>query len=126
MELNLNHMNVSTNDLPASQAFYEKYFEFVKKYEAGGETFLENKTGFLLALLPLKEPAISPVWLHYGFTVDSADQVKKLYERMKADGIEFYQDLTEQERFCVFYAKEPGSGHKVEVGCWSGWADEAP
>ena len=42
-----------------------------------------------------------------------------MYRQMTADGIEFYQKLVENERFCFFYAKEPGSGHKIEVGFWS-------
>ena len=67
MELTLNHMNVATNDLPTSKGFYEKYFGFEKRHEANGETFLGNKTGFLLALLPVEEPVSSP----NGCTTDS-------------------------------------------------------
>ena len=38
--MKLNHLQVSTYDVDASAAFYERFFGFRKGWEADGETFL--------------------------------------------------------------------------------------
>ena len=119
--MKLNHLQVSTYDVDASVAFYERFFGFRKGWEADGETFLvreADEDGFLLALKPVEEGGEPPEWLHFGFTVDTIEEVKKQYAVLEAAGIEFDVAILDRDEMAVFYALDPGSGNRVEVGCW--------
>ena len=119
--MKLNHLQVSTYDVDASVAFYERFFGFRKGWEADGETFLvreANDDGFLLALKPVEEGGEPPEWLHFGFTVDTIEEVKEQYAVLEAAGIEFDVAILDRDEMAVFYALDPGSGNRVEVGCW--------
>lgn len=112
---NLNHLNIVTPDLGASQEFYNKYFDFEFLFKEGNEIFMTNENGFLLALVETKSQIESPNWLHFGFCANSIDEVKETYEKMKSDGVTFYEELSDLTgNFVRFYAKSPG-GHRVEV-----------
>ncbi len=119
--MKLNHLQVSTYDVDASTAFYERFFSFRKGWEADGETFLvreADEDGFLLALKPVEEEAKPPKWLHFGFTVNTIEEVKEKHAVLEAAGIEFEMAILDREDMAVFYALDPGSGNRVEVGCW--------
>jgi catechol 2,3-dioxygenase-like lactoylglutathione lyase family enzyme len=113
--MKLNHHNLVTNDVQASLDFYKIYFNFKELFEAHGEIFLIGEGSYLLALQATDSPVETPRWFHFGFCVDSANQVKNLYKKMKSDGVKFYEDLsTKDGKFAVFYAFDP-AGHRVEV-----------
>lgn len=119
--MKLNHLQVSTYDVDASVAFYERFFGFRKGWEADGETFLvreADEDGFLLALKPVEERAEPPEWLHFGFTVDTIEEVKEKYAVLEAAGIKFEMAILDRDDMAVFYALDPGSGNRVEMGCW--------
>lgn len=113
--MRLNHLNIATNDINASQEFYESFFNFRKLFDADGEIFLGNQEGDLLALLPIDSPVDSPNWLHFGFCVQSAEEVQRLYKQMKSKGIKFVEELSDSDgHFAMFYVSDP-AGHRVEV-----------
>ncbi len=117
--MKLNHMNLVTHDIEASQAFYERYFGFKKLFEEAGEVFLQDKDGFLLALGPIDEPIESPKWFHFGHCVDSLEEVKNIYSQMKLNGEKFAKKLGNTDRpFVPFYVFDP-AGHRVEVSCFN-------
>jgi len=119
--MKLNHLQVSTYDVDASVAFYERFFDFGKGWEADGETFLvreADEDGFLLALKPVEKGTEPPEWLHFGFTVDTIEEVKERYAVLEAAGIKFEMAILDRADMAVFYALDPGSGNRVEVGCW--------
>ena len=106
--MRLNHLNIATNDINASQEFYESFFNFKKLFEASGEVFLGNQEGDLLALLPIDSPVDSPNWLHFGFCVESAEEVKSLYKQMKSKGIKVVEELSELDgQSAMFYVSGP-------------------
>ena len=120
--MKLNHLQVSTYDVDASIAFYERFFGFRKGWEADGETFLVREAdgdNFLLALKPVAQGGEPPEWLHFGFTVDTIGEVKEQYTVLAAAGIKFETAIIDRDDMAVFYAFDPGSGNRVEVGCWS-------
>ena len=78
-----------------------------------------DEDGFLLALKPVEGGAEPPEWLHFGFTVDTIGEVKEKHAVLEAAGIEFEMAILDRDDMAVFYAIDPGSGNRVEVGCWS-------
>jgi len=110
----MNHLQIGSGDLAASRWFYERYFGFREAFSEDGILFLRDSTGFLLALRPLDAPASLPPWLHIGFRVSNASEVKALHQAMRADGVMFARDLAEGDGWAAFYCVDPG-GFNVEV-----------
>ncbi len=117
--MELNHLSIGTIDVKASQEFYETFFDFKKKFDQGIAVFLENKRGDLLALTAIDHPVNSPNWLHFGFVVESQKEVRDLYERMKSNGVELNELDQSEGKFAIFYARDPGGRHQVEVSWWN-------
>ncbi len=117
--MELNHLAIGTRDVKASQEFYETYFDFRKKFDQGRTVFLENKRGDLLALTAIDKPIDSPNWLHFGFIVESQKEVREMYERMKSNGVELNKLDEADGKFAIFYARDPGGRHQVEVSWWN-------
>lgn len=59
------------------------FFNFTKLFEKGNEVFLGNKEGDSLVFMAIDSQLDSPDWLHYGFCVESAEEVTKIYMKMK-------------------------------------------
>ena len=117
--MQLNHLAIATHDVKASQKFYETFFGFAEKFDQGRTVFLENKRGDLLAITLIDYPIESPKWLHFGFMLESQEEVRKMYERMKSNGIELKALDESDGKFSIFYASDPGGGHQVEVSWWN-------
>lgn len=113
--MTLNHIHIGTKDLKKSQSFYESFFGFKKKFDHGDGVFLEDNSGFLIAIDPVDSVPTLPDWFHLGFCLDNKDQVKKKYNQMKEQGVEFSKDYQEYgEDAAAFYALDP-DGYKIEV-----------
>jgi lactoylglutathione lyase len=116
--MNLNHMHLSVPDVELARLFYERYFEFKFAFaeDTGKMVFLKNPSGFLLAIHQMKdgEHVEFPAWFHFGFSLDSAQKVKELYERLKQDEVEFERDLKISEKWANFYCWAPGR-YRLEV-----------
>ena len=113
--MELNHLNLVTHEIDATQSFYETHFGFRLLFEEMGERFLGNDDGFLLAISSVDSPAASPTWRHFGFCVASAEEVERRYEEMTAAEVEMAEEFfTIPGKFVAFYVRDPG-GHKVEV-----------
>ncbi|MGZ3695779.1 MAG: VOC family protein [Bdellovibrionota bacterium] len=113
--MNLNHAHLGTKNLSAFKDFYKTYFGFEKKFDHGEGAFLTNKSGFLIAVDPVKELPELPEWYHLGFCLDSESEVLKTYEKMKAGRVNIVRELkTEPGSFASFFVKDP-DGNKLEI-----------
>ncbi len=115
--MRLNHLHINVPDVKKAQKFYQDFFNFKVEFEHGEGVFLKDSDGFLLALDPLEnnEKVELPKWFHFGFCLDSAEEVKSLYEKMKANGVEFNREYKEfSEDAANFYCIAPGP-YNMEV-----------
>lgn len=113
--MNMNHIHLGTKDLSKSQAFYEKYFGFRKKFDHGKGVFLVNDHSFLIAIDPVDQLPEFPEWYHIGFCLDNEAQVLSLYDQMKADSVMIAGDMMKEAgEFASFYIRDP-DGNKIEI-----------
>ncbi len=74
---------------------------------------MRDADGFALALGADDAPERSPGFPHFGFAVDGSDEVRRLRDRLIAEGV----DLPEQEEteaYVGFKCRDP-DGHLIEV-----------
>jgi len=115
--MKLNHLHINVPNVKKAQDFYQNFFNFKVEFEHGDGVFLKDDVGFLLAIDPLQdnEAVDFPKWFHFGFCLESAKEVKDLYEKMKEDGVEFTRDYKEFGKDAAnFYCRAPGS-YNLEV-----------
>ena len=100
-----------------ARKFYEDFFGFTLLFEHEPGVFLQDDDGFQLALDPLEgdEKVEFPSWYHFGFCLNSMIEVKELYEKMKAAGVQFCSEYREFGADAAnFYCWAPGP-YKMEV-----------
>ncbi len=115
--MKLNHLHINVPDVKKARKFYEDFLDFKLLFEHDPGVFLQDEDGFQLALDPLEnnEKVDFPSWYHFGFCVESAEKVKAIYEKMKANGVEFARDYKEFGQDAAnFYCWAPGP-YKIEV-----------
>lgn len=115
--MKLNHLHINVPDVEKARRFYEDFLGFTLLFEHDPGVFLEDDNGFQLALDPLEkgEKVEFPSWYHFGFCLNSKNEVKDLYEKMKAGGVEFVREYREfGDAAANFYCWAPGP-YKMEV-----------
>lgn len=115
--MKLNHMNLPVPDVAEARQFYERYFGFTFSFDEdhGKLVFLRDEAGFLLALRQAESNSdVLPPSFHFGFRIESLEEVRKLYETMKQDGVSFAKELRSGERWATFYCWAPGKA-QLEV-----------
>lgn len=113
--MTMNHVHLGTQNIESAIKFYENYFQFWKKSNHGEGVFLINKAGFLIAIDPVENLPTLPDWYHLGFCLNSKEDVLKLYESMKANGVKIVRDLAmSPDEFASFFVKDP-DGNKIEI-----------
>lgn len=113
--MTLNHVHLGTKNLTAFQEFYKRYFGFEKKFDHGQGAFLTNKSGFLIAVDPVKELPELPDWYHLGFCVESETEVFAIYEKFKDAAGSIIRDMrAEAGSYASFFVKDP-DGNKIEI-----------
>jgi catechol 2,3-dioxygenase-like lactoylglutathione lyase family enzyme len=109
--MKLNHLHIAVPDVKMAQKFYEDFFDMTLAFNHGNGVFLKDTTGFLLAIDPILEGTTVnlPSWYHHGFCLDNAEQVKTIYLKMKAAGVEMSRDYQEfGDSAANFYCWSPG------------------
>jgi catechol 2,3-dioxygenase-like lactoylglutathione lyase family enzyme len=111
--MKLNHLSFPSNDLAASTRFFEERlgctstsypgFNILKR--PGFDIVLEQAQGFQVDW---------PHNFHIGFELPTVEDVRSLYERFKADGIEIQVELVRSPRGTRFFCVAPG-GLLVEI-----------
>jgi catechol 2,3-dioxygenase-like lactoylglutathione lyase family enzyme len=112
--MNIKHMTLAVRDLEKSLGFYGSYFGFRQDGEHGDGIMLRNSSGFMLGMAQAPEAAKLPDWFHFGFSVDTPENLKALYSRLKSDGVSFRKDLRDDGEEMVFHIFDP-DGYRIEI-----------
>lgn len=112
--MDLNHLHLHVKDLEKTRKFYEDHFKFKEHIWHGNILFLRNENKFDLALMPDTSDWKFPLWFHFGFRLDSANEVKKLFDNIKSSGEKIDTELEEYDDFVFFRCLDP-EGNKIEV-----------
>jgi catechol 2,3-dioxygenase-like lactoylglutathione lyase family enzyme len=107
--MNLNHLNLSVQNVPAARTFFETYFDFKCEGSKLNDTLsvLTSINGFVLVLMNerLNEKGNNayPDAFHIGFFLDSHDEVIALFNKLKAGGVHLEQQPQKIRRTFGFY-----------------------
>ncbi len=113
--MNLNHVHLGTKNLSLFINFYHQYFGFEKIFDHGKGAFLKNKSKFLIAVDPIDTLPNFPEWFHFGFCLESEEEVLEIYKKMKNDKVTIIREiLAEEGEYASFYIKDP-DGNKIEI-----------
>lgn len=116
--MRITHLYLGVRSIEASKDFYGHYFGLSEKFREGEELMMHDHHGFDLALGPQDQNQL-PEWFHFGFRLDNKQELIKLYDKIKQDGVKLLEDLnTEEEGFAYFRCADP-DGYCVEV-YWDG------
>ena len=93
--MRLQHLALEVLDQQRAIDFYARFFRFdpatARRY-LDGVVILHDPDGFALALVPADAGERGSGFPHFGFEMDSSDEVRGLRERLVADGIELVED----------------------------------
>jgi len=112
--MDLNHLHLHVMNLDKTRKFYEDHFKFREHIWHGEILFLRNENEFDLALMPDNSEWNFPKWFHFGFRLNSPDEVKRLFEKIKSSGETIDTELEEYDDFVFFRCLDP-DGNKIEV-----------
>jgi lactoylglutathione lyase len=113
----LNHLNLTVTDVPATQQFLEKYFGLRKMGGNNNLALLSDDHGMILTLTSMKvggETEVRyPATFHIGFAQESEERVNEINRRLKGDGFDV-PPPSRQHGSWTFYFRAP-SGFTIEV-----------
>ena len=114
--MDLDHLNLRVRDAAACRDFYVEHFAFEPAFEAEGGYFIRNRHGFLLALVPTTHHQALPEGFHVGFSLESADEVVALHERLSATGVRStaVDDHRPDDDYVTFRCWDP-DGTEIEL-----------
>lgn len=107
--MQLNHLNLSVKDIPASRTLFETYFDFKCVDPKLNETLsvLHGPDGFILVLMHQKMNEKGnhtyPDTFHIGFYLEDKAAVKATWERLKSGGIQLDQEPQIMRKTFGFY-----------------------
>jgi len=111
--MRLNHVALTVSEVERSAAFYGEHFGLDRRvHEDDHLVILASSDGSLLALNPGTPGGGSHAIFHFGFQVDTADEVRCARERFCAAGI---TEAEWQEDGPVRVQVIDPDGHHVEV-----------
>ena len=108
--MRLNHVDLQVSDISAAAKFFETLFGLRKVYQREGQiALLEDEAGFCFGLSNLhnSRPPVYPPDFHVGFILEKPDQVRSIYERVRAAGVAIKFDLQEAGPNFVFQCVGP-------------------
>ncbi|MFD1066834.1 VOC family protein [Oceanobacillus locisalsi] len=110
--MQLSHLNLTVNDVEASQKFLEKYFH-MKCVNSRGKGFaaMFDDSQFVLTLMKGNDVQY-PKTFHIGFPQESREKVDQINSQLKEDGYEVEPPI--EAHGYTFYVKAPG-GFTVEI-----------
>ena len=112
--MDINHLHLAVDNLPASKAFYKDYFGFRDSVVHGKIQFMENGDGFHLALDPAYKAEELPKWFHFGSRLRSAEAVEVLHAKMSSASHFITRSLEKYPGHVFFHCVDP-DGYKIEV-----------
>ena len=124
--MRLNHLDLLVRDVPASIAYFARYFGLTArtKLDSKALAVLTDGHGFVLVLQRQQDDCGYPEGFHLGFLLDDADEVRALQARARADGADV-SDVIVNGRGTLVYFTAP-EGYRVEVSCQRVRFEEEP
>lgn len=111
--MTLNHLNLAVPNVAETTAFFEAHFGFrcLNARENGTLAILEDDKGFILAIsnFDKSDSHAYPKGFHFGFVLDSRDEVRAMHERLRTAGVPVRADLMDTPRGLTFYGTAPGA-----------------
>jgi catechol 2,3-dioxygenase-like lactoylglutathione lyase family enzyme len=114
--MRLGHLGLPVVDLDRSLAFYVTHFGFDRGTATtypDDTVIVRNADGFDLALHPVPSHAARPDFLHFGFHLDTAAEVRAKRAEISAAGVTIVEEY-EDEALVSFKCSDP-DGWPVEV-----------
>ena len=115
--MQLNHLNLTVTDVPATCQFLEKYFGLRRMGGNNNIALLSDDHGMVLTLTSMKvgrETEVKyPATFHIGFGQESEEGVNEINRRLKDDGFDV-PPPSRQHGSWTFYFRAPG-GFTIEV-----------
>ena len=115
--MKLNHLDLHVRDVPASVAYFERFFGLTMRKKASAAlAVLADGHGFVLVLqhaAPGEDRY--PEGFHLGFLLYDIDSVRALHARAKEGGAEV-SDVIVNGRGTMIYFTAP-EGYRIEVSC---------
>ena len=107
--MKLNHLNLQVSDVQSARDFFEAFFGLHCSYARAELAMLEDGDGFALAVSNLSKVSAPqyPKDFHVGFRLESTEQVKNIYDRLKNAGVEMKFDLQKAGPNFVFQCYAP-------------------
>jgi catechol-2,3-dioxygenase len=112
--VNLNHLHLKVGSVERSRSFYEKYFGLAEFVRHGDILFMRDGAGMDLALAPMTEAVTPPSWLHFGFRLDTADEVERLHATLLSANVPMRQPISRYDDLVSFRCLDP-DGYDIEV-----------
>ena len=120
--MQLNHLNLSVDNLAEAREFFQQHFDFqVIDQKGAALAVLTDRHGFTLVLSDRQAfgdagPTHYPDGFHIGFIVETADQVDQVYNRLATAGISLGHAPKSARGSYVFYFTALNS-LLIEVSC---------
>jgi catechol 2,3-dioxygenase-like lactoylglutathione lyase family enzyme len=112
----LNHLALAVRDQQRSIEFFAAYFGFdpstAHRYP-DGVIIIRDAEGFALALGEERRPERTPGFPHFGFEMDSPQEVRSLRSHLMADGFDLIEE-EDTETYVGFKCLDPDR-HVIEV-----------
>ena len=113
--MTLNHVHLGTKDLKKSVEFYSSVFGFKKKFDHDPGIFIENNSGFLIAIDPVDELPNLPSWYHLGFCLSLETEALDMYKKCLSLNVKIVRELMHKEnQFVSFFVTDPDN-NKLEI-----------
>ena len=114
--MHLTHLGLPVLEADRSLDFYSTYFGFdpatTQRYP-DGTVIIRNADGFDLALHAGQDPGTRQPFMHFGFHLDSGDEVRAVLARIRAAGVEVIEHDDDADGVS-FKCVDP-DGHRIEV-----------
>jgi catechol-2,3-dioxygenase len=112
--MHINHIHLKVASVERSRGFYEQFFGLRASATHGDILFMRDAAGMDLALAPSAAPEPLPDWFHFGFRLEDADAVVRLYRALADAGVPMKQPLEQHDDFTAFRCRDP-DGYGIEV-----------
>lgn len=106
--MKLNHLSFPSADTAATARFFEQYLGFTIS-GVWDNSYILKRPGFDVVID--HAGGDSPAWpkaFHAGFELPGLQDVRELYERFKADGVEMETEIFNNGRGSRFFCRAPG------------------
>jgi len=105
--MKLNHLSFPSTDVEATAAFFENHLGCTAT--VFGTSRLLKRPGFDIVIEDASDLAVDwPHNFHLGFELPTVDDVRRLYDRFKAAGVQMETHMIRHVRGSRFFCRAPG------------------